>query len=438
MRPIRGPRAAALLLAVCLAVASCGSGSGGTAQPGKSSLSTEPVTLQFWSWVPDIDKIVQDWNSKHPRIQVRVSKPAQGDGLVTKILAANKAGNPPDLMQAEYQALPALVTNGVAADITSLVADASGAFPDGAWSQVTFDGKRFAVPQDMGPLMLFYREDLFKQYGVKVPTTWDEYGVQARALHAKHPKVFLGGFSSSDPGWFSGIAAQAGGRWWTYSGDSWTVGINDAGSKKAADFWYGLVTDGAVDVGKWFTPEWNTKLNNGTQLSWISAVWAPGVLDGNAATTKGKWAMAPIPQWGAGEQVTGNWGGSSTAVAAKSKHLAEATQFAIWLNTSGEGVDALITKGFVYPASSAGQSSPVLSKAPAVLAPDQSDFFARAKEIAATSKSFTWGPDVNLAYSVFNDSFSAAVDGKSSFSGALDAMQKATVADMKRSGFSVR
>src|SRR3954471_17715463 len=115
MRPMKFAKVVAGLVLVGL-VNAC-SGSSGAEQKGATSASG-PATLTFWSWVPNIDKVVATWNSAHPEITVKFSKPAQGDALVTKILAADKAGTPPDLMQAEYQALPTLVTNGVAADLT--------------------------------------------------------------------------------------------------------------------------------------------------------------------------------------------------------------------------------------------------------------------------------------------------------------------------------
>ena len=74
-----------------------------------------------------------------------------------------------------------------------------------------------------------------------------------------------------------------------------------------------------------YTPAWNKALNTGTQIAWVSAVWAPGVLTTAAPDTKGKWAMAPLPQWTAGENNTGSWGGSSTGVTTDSKHKAAAT-----------------------------------------------------------------------------------------------------------------
>jgi multiple sugar transport system substrate-binding protein len=427
-----------MLLAGVMAACSGGSGGGaGGASTTPPAGDQGPVKLTFWSWVPNIDKVVATWNAANPDIQVQASKPAQGDALVTKILAAHKAGNPPDLMQAEYQALPTLVTNGVAADLTSSAGPAESEFTEGVWNQVTFGGKKYAVPQDIGPMMFWYRADLFQANGIAVPKTWDEYAAAARKLHAAKPNLFLGGFSDGDPGWFSGLAAQAGAKWWAFDGTNWTVGANDAASKKVADFWGGLVADGSIDSAKWWTPEWNKKLDNGTILSWVSAVWAPGTLSGSAPGTKGKWAVAPLPQWDAGANVTGYWGGSSTAVAAKSKHQAQAAKFALWLNTDPAAVQGLVEQGAIYPAASSAQTGPALSKVPDILAADQGEFYAKAKEIAATAQGFTWGPNVNVAYGAYNDALGKAVQSKSSFSAALDTIQSTTVEDMKKAGFPV-
>ncbi len=437
MRPTTLARNLGCLFLVAV-TAACSGGSGQAGGTTKSSGGNHPaVHLTFWSWVPNIDKVVGTWNAAHPDIQVTVSKPAQGDALVTKILAAHRAGNPPDLMQAEYQALPTLVTDGAAADLTDQLKPAGAQFSDAVWNQVTFGGKRYAVPQDIGPMMFFYRKDLFATYHLQVPTTWEQYASEAEAVHARDPKVYLGGFSAADPGWFSGLAAQAGSSWWSFDGNRWSVGVNDAASTRVAGFWSDLVSQGVIDTAPWWTPEWNAKFEKGTLLSWVSAVWAPGVIAGNAPGTKGRWAMAPLPQWQAGAAVTGYWGGSSTAVASKSVHKDEAAQFALWLNTDPTALQALVTQGSIYPAATAGQSVPALSQTPAVLAPDQADFYSRAATIAGTARGFTWGPDVNVAYSAYNDAFGKAVQNHTAFPAALTAIQSATVSDMTKAGFTV-
>ena len=64
-------------------------------------------------------------------------------------------------------------------------------------------------------------------------------------------------------------------------------------------------------------------------------------------------------------------------------------------------------------------------------------FFARAKEISATARGFTWGPNVNVAYQSYKDQFGRAVQREAPFTDALQAMQDATVADMEKAGFTV-
>src|SRR3954471_14187128 len=123
MRLARGRTAAVLLLAVGLAAA-CSSGDDGST----TTTPDEKVELTFWTWVPNIDKVVDKWNSTHPNIHVTASKQAQGDEEVTKLLTANKAGSPPDLAQVEYQALPTLVSNNVLADIKDKVGNAKSDF----------------------------------------------------------------------------------------------------------------------------------------------------------------------------------------------------------------------------------------------------------------------------------------------------------------------
>ncbi|MEU3465688.1 extracellular solute-binding protein [Streptomyces sp. NPDC006733] len=414
-------------------LAGCGSSSDSAGQ----AQDTGPVSLTYWAWAPGLDKVVDIWNQQHPEIKVTVKKQASGDDLVTKIITAAKAHKSPDLVQAEFQALPTLVSNDVLADISKQAGDTKKDFADGVWQQATLGSDAlYAIPQDTGPLMFYYRQDLFRQYGLTVPTTWDEFAATARALKQKDAGKSLTTFSSGDPGLFAGLAQQAGAKWWTTSGEKWNVGIDDAASKKVADFWGGLVKEGAVDNQPMYTPAWNKALNTGTQIAWVSAVWAPGVLTSAAPDTKGKWAMAPLPQWTKGASTTGSWGGSTTGVTNDSQHKDAAAKFAKWLNTDPVAVAALVKEGGIYPAATAAQTGTALAKAPDFFA-NQPDFYTTAAGIAKSTAPGAWGPDVNVAYSAFKDAFGKAAQNKSPFGAALDTMQKTTVADMTKQGFKV-
>ncbi|MFD7703505.1 ABC transporter substrate-binding protein [Streptomyces caelestis] len=416
------------------ALTACGSSSDdGEAQSG-------PVSLTYWTWAPGMDKVVDLWNKgpgKKEQITVTVKKQASGDTLVTKILTAHKAGKAPDLVQAEYQALPTLVSNDALADIADSVDDAKGKFAEGVWQQTTLGTDAvYAVPQDIGPMMFYYREDLFKEYGLSVPATWEEFAETARKLKKAAPDKDLTTFSANDSGLFAGLAQQAGAQWWTTSGDKWKVGINDDATRKVAEFWGGLVKEGAVDDQPMYTPSWNKALNTGKQIAWVSAVWAPGTLTTAAPDTKGKWAMAPLPQWNEGGSSTGSWGGSSTAVTTDSEHKEAAAKFAAWLNTDADALNALAKESGIYPASTSAQLSGAFTSPPEYFS-NQPDFYEKAAEIAKTTAPSAWGPNVNVAYTTFKDAFGAAAKNKSDFTAALDTMQQDTVADLKKQGFGV-
>ncbi|MEV3971484.1 extracellular solute-binding protein [Streptomyces sp. NPDC050698] len=415
-------------------LAACGS------DDGDSETGSGPVSLTYWTWTPGMDKVADLWNKgpgKKDRITVTVKKQASGDTLVTKILTAHKAGKAPDLVQAEYQALPTLVSNDALADISGEVGEAKDRFADGVWQQTTLGTDAvYAVPQDIGPMMFYYREDLFKEYGLTVPTTWDQFAQTARKLKEVAPGKDLTTFSANDSGLFAGLAQQAGAKWWTTSGDRWKVSIDDAATRKVAKFWGGLVKEGAIDNQPMYTPAWNKALNTGKQIAWVSAVWAPGTLTTAAPETKGKWAMAPLPQWSASENRTGSWGGSSTGVTTDSEHQEAAAKFATWLNTDGEALNALAKESGIYPAATNAQTSGAFLEPPAYFS-NQADFYSKAADIARTTAPSAWGPNVNVAYTTFKDAFGAAAKNKSDFGAALDRMQADTVADMKKQGFEV-
>ena len=433
-------RIAAASTAAVLAATALLSGCGSTEADDDAPAASGPVDLTYWAWAPGLDKVADIWNAgegKKAGIKVTVKKQASGDDLVTKIITAAKAHKAPDLVQAEYQALPTLVSNDVLADISKEAGDAEDEFAAGIWQQATLGSDAlYALPQDSGPLMFYYRQDLFKQYGLSVPTTWDEFAETARALKKKAPDKDLTTFSSNDSGLFAGLAQQAGARWWTTGGDKWKVAIDDPATQKVADFWGGLVEEGAIDNQPMYTPAWNKALNTGKQVAWVSAVWAPGTLTTAAPDTKGKWAMAPLPQWTAGQNTTGSWGGSSTAVTNDSKHKEAAATFAKWLNTDATALTALVKESGIYPAATAAQTGGALSQAPGFF-PNQPDFYATAAEIAKGTAPAAWGPNVNVAYTAFKDNFARAAKEKSGFGDALTAMQDATVADLKKQGFGV-
>jgi multiple sugar transport system substrate-binding protein len=434
--------AVAMLAAAAMLTAGCsgGAGTGASAESAPND-PNQKVELTYWAWAPNLDKVVDTWNQKNPNIHVTVNKQDGGDPAVTKLLTAVKAGSgAPDLIQAEYQKIPTLVAADALADLSKTPANETKShFPDGVWNSVTLGGDAlYSIPQDTGPMVFYYRADVFEKLGLSVPKTWDEYAAAAKTVHASDPAAYLGTFSSNDAGWFTGMAQQAGASWWGIDGDAWNVNVDREATQKVAGYWGGLVQDGVIDNKPMYTPEWNTALNTGKQVGWLSAAWGPGVLAGNAGATAGKWKAAPMPQWDAANPATGNWGGSSTAVTSQSKNVDAAAKFATWLNTDPEAVKALVTETGIYPADSAGAES-ALTKAPEFFS-NQPDFYKVVGEAAQNVGSFTYGPNVNVTFNAYNDQFAKAAQSKqkSAFLDAVKGMQQVTVDDLKKTGFTVK
>src|ERR671927_1622118 len=162
--------------------------SGGAAAPAKA-----PVTLTFWTWVPNIQTEVNLFQQAHPGIKVHVVNAGQGAPEYTKLRTALKAGSgAPDVVQIEFQLLPTFELTGKLVDLAHYGAGSlKDKFVPWTWSQVSQGAKVYAIPQDSGPMGLLYRKDIFDKYQLAVPTTWAQYAQEAATLHKANPKVYM-------------------------------------------------------------------------------------------------------------------------------------------------------------------------------------------------------------------------------------------------------
>src|SRR5687768_12687058 len=104
------------LLSAGLGTAAAGLPSG-CATPGVRSVNTAPVlapaasgekiTLTYWCWLKDAQKVADIWNASHPQVQVEVVWiPGGNSGGYQKLYSALAAGGGPDLAQVEMRSLP--------------------------------------------------------------------------------------------------------------------------------------------------------------------------------------------------------------------------------------------------------------------------------------------------------------------------------------------
>ena len=434
MKPIRTVAAVAAI-ATMFAAAACASSP--TTGP---TVVSDKVQLTFWSWVPGVDKAVKLWNTENPNIQVKLEMtPVGSSGTYAKMHSALKAGKgAPDLAQIEYQELPGFVLENGLVDLKPLaMGDKASKFVDWQLKQASFGDSIYAVPQASGPMGLYYRHDIFTKLGLKAPTTWDEYAVAARAIHAANPKQFISTFPPGNSAWFTSLAWQAGAKWFGLDGDTWTVNIDSAPTLKVAAYWDELRQAGVIKTEPDFANGWYSDLQKGNIVAWPSAQWGGLVLSGNAPGTAGKWKVAPLPQWG-GPFASANWGGSTTAVLKGTKNAQAAAQFAYWLNTDPKSIDLLIAGGYGWPATKGALAGTALDIPDAFLGGQNANKDIFEKSDSAVNTSWGWIPTTADTYTHLNDGFQAAVEGKGTFVDAVKAAQTATIADLKAKGLKVR
>lgn len=406
------------------------------------------VTLEFWSWVNGMDQTVKGFEKLYPNVKINVTNPGAGnDGTYPKLQTALKAGTgAPDAVQIEMSYLPGFTETGGLVDLNKYgAATAKNYFVPWTWNQVSPDGKAvYAIPQDTGPFAMVYNKAVFDKYGLKVPTTWDEYAKTAATLSQKSGgKVKMGNFFPDQSAWFNALVWAAGGRPWQHSGDTWTQALDNPQAVKVAAYWGDLVKKGYVGTIKSFSPQWYKAVGDGTVATTMEAAWGPGFLAGSVdKKASGTLRVAPLPQWTAGtKRSTGNWGGSSTAVTTQSKNPQAAAIFALWLNSSQDAIESDWKGQALFPAANAGLALPVLhntSVNPSLYfgKQDLMGVYARASQDVNTG--FVWAPWLQNVNGNFTKQFTQAAQSGTSFTDALKRWQTETLNQAKTDGYDVK
>jgi multiple sugar transport system substrate-binding protein len=437
-RPVKA--AAVLLAATSLGLAACGSSTKAAAPSSTTTKtsSSKVVDLTFWSWVPGIAQQVKLFNASHTHIHVHLVKTPTGtSGAYAKMLAAIKAGDPPDVGQIEFDVLPSFVATGGILNLAKYGAEKDASqFSPFAWKLVDFGGGVWAIPQATGPTAMFYNAKLFKKYGLAVPKTWAQFASEAIAVHKAHPNVYMTNWPDSTS-WLAMSEWQAGAKWFSESHNAWKLGFTSPTSTKVADYWQKLISSGALKIEKSFTAAWYHQAADGEILAWPTAQWATTIMADDVKSGSGDWRVAPMPQWTAGANDYGQWGGSTTAVFKDTKHPRSALKFALWMNTDLKAIQAGVVAGFGWPAATAGLKVSALHGTFSFFGPQHIYKDFRVSE-ADTVKGWNFGPDYLTADSQMDGLMSGLSSGSITLPEVLAKTQAKQLSTLKAEGISVK
>ena len=435
-----GKVAVVLATLLTLVLTGCSSGSGGTGGTGGSPDAVDAAlktggTITYWSWTPSAKAQVAAFEKEYPNVKVNYVNAGTHEDQYTKLQNAIKAGSgAPDVAQIEYQALPQFALTG---SLVELGQYGFGSFEQdyttSTWNSVKVGGGLYSLPQDSGPMAMFYNKEVFDQYGLGIPKTWDEYVTAATKLHTADPGKYITS-DSGDPGFVTSMIWQAGGRPFTTDGKAVTVKLQDDGAKKWTGVWDRLLRGKLVSTITGWSDDWYKALGNGTIASLITGAWMPGVLESSVPGGAGKWAVAPMPSYD-GQPLTAENGGGGQSVLKQSANPALAAGFVRWLN-HGNGVKPFLDSGG-FPATTADlQSSAFKDKADPYFGGQKINQVLTAAG-DAVAKGWSYLPYQLYANSIFSDTVGKSYVAASDLNTGLVAWQKALVDYGNKQGFTV-
>jgi multiple sugar transport system substrate-binding protein len=404
---------------------------------GSSSGKTE---LTLWAWLPDFQEQVDMFEEAHPNISVKLVNAGQGDDEYRKLRTALEAGSgAPDVVHMEFQFVPTFRQIEGLADISEYGAnDLKSDYAEWTWAQVSDGDAVFAMPWDSGPMGLLYRKDIFDEFGLQVPETWEQFAQQAERLKQASPDTFLADFTPEDGGWITALMWQAGARPFALDGTSISIDLDSPEFGRMVEFWGDLVGRDLVASKPGFTNDWYRSFASGTYATWPTAAWGPVFLEGVAGESKGKWRAAPLPQWESGAQDSANWGGSTLAVTTQSEFPEEAATLAKWLTNDPKPTKRYTTKQFLFPVLNELLDSPDFRNLKNEFYGGQAvnSVFVEASDRVDTG--FEFSPFQDFVYTQMGEQFGDAAGGSVEFADVPANLQESVTNFARQQGFKVR
>lgn len=405
--------------------------------------NAEKVTV--WAWYPAFGKLVDHFNETHDDLQVCWTSADQSAKAYSRFNTTIKAkSGAPDVIQLEYAVMPQFAS-GVEKHLVDLskfgVDKIRSNYTAGAWKDVQLGGSKgvYGVPVDVGPVVMYYRKDIFDKYQVKPPTTWDEYEQAGRELKQKGYTGHIGNWQPNGTLFNYAYYDQNGAKVFKYSAnDPENVGIkiNSDKVKKVVSFWQKLAKDDIVATDDTDTAEWNKKNVDGSYATIIHASWLVGYLNGVSGVQEGsQWQIAKAPVWDQSDPDV-NCGGSGMAVTDQAKHTEAAAKVAMELFGDDAAQDIAVNDSGLYPTWTKKLSSTAFLDR-------QEPFFGNQKinkiiaPVAQGYKGYQFLPFQTYANDEQTKTLSAILRDGKNVSTSLDSLQQTLSDYAKQQGFKV-
>jgi len=300
-----------------------------------------PTTITMWAWTSNENYSIEEFQKVYPDITVVWEDFGVHYEKAQTALAAGSGL--PDVLMVEYSFAPEYMDLGAFQPINKWLDEETfiALYGEEALGWCSMDGQIYGTPQDSGAIALFYRQDLFDQYGLEVPRTWEEFAEQARKFKAAAPDLEFNAPPLGYALWWVGLVWQSGGKMFDYSDGNWYIDFTNPIAEKVFEFWGELIDEGTINVTMWWNADWYNSLNMGTTATVLNGCWFAEWLRYNAPDSEGMWRVIAPPNFDPSNPHNGMLGGSGFYVTAHSKNPEAAAIFVNWLNSHPDSLRCL-------------------------------------------------------------------------------------------------
>jgi ABC-type glycerol-3-phosphate transport system substrate-binding protein len=286
----------AAAVAAALTVTGCAGGGGSSSQPGASPSNcflsgtstssngasakiTSPVTITFMETMiggaqkPAIQHLTDEFQAANPNIKVTLEGSPNYNTLAQNEKDAVSAKKAPTIGQAYESTVAEFADSGVIDPLNGYLGNSASGLYKGVQDDLKLcDGNTWMWPFSKSVYVNFYNPNMLKDAGLSVPTTWDQYATDAKAVSKNGVtavSIDPGGAGDISSGvlWLE-ILAQANGTP-VFDKDGQPQ-FNSAAAVKAMQYLAGLKQAGALATGKGYPGE--TALGAGKGLDDISSI----------------------------------------------------------------------------------------------------------------------------------------------------------------------
>jgi len=291
---------------------------------------SEGQVLTYWVFArthyDDYQEAKGRFEAQHPGWRVDV-KLVDLPSLMNRLTAAFVRGSgAPDACEIEISSLGRFF-RGPAGEVPFEDLVALGArFGDAGWEQEvvgarlapwTYDGTIFGMPQDVHPVALVYRRDLFAEAGVDslpaVAGTWDDFIDVARRVTVRdtdRPRYALA-LHHTEVWEFWQLIHQNGGSIYDAQGQ---VTIDGERGVEVLQLFADLFLEHDVAFPIRDNPSFWAAVKRDEVMAFLAADWFIGFLRNNVPEQAGLWRAMPIPAWREGGRRVSTHGWTTTVI----------------------------------------------------------------------------------------------------------------------------